>query len=209
MLRRSWGFGVALAGLFAASAALACEGKTVLFEDEFEEYGSAWGNPGKERSVENGKMILNPEAGYTSWTSNNSGLYDDIDFCIDLVIDKPTDKDNSFAGVMFWHEDHDNFYMFVLTAGGEAEVRRMQKGRWLTQVDWEEAEDAKTGSGVVNTLRVVTKGNVASYYVNGKLFAEGKGAPPADGQLIGVIASSPKKGAVRYEFQHLKITEPE
>ena len=99
--------------------------------------------------------------------------------------------------------------MFVLAANGDAVVRRLQKGRWLTQVDWEEAEGAKTAAGETNTLRVVTKGNVASYYVNGKLFAERKGAPPGSGQLIGLVASSPKKGAVGYAFQHLKITEPE
>lgn len=208
MQRWSCGLGAA-AVLFTASTALACEGKNLLFEDEFEQYESAWGAPNKERDVKDGRLVMTPEAGYTAWATNSAGLYDDMDLCVDLAIDKPSDPPNSYGGVMFWHEDNDNFYMFVLAANGEAEVRRLQKGRWLTQVDWEKAEGAKTGKGETNTLRVVTKGKVASYYVNGKLFAEGKGAPPDSGQLIGVIASSPKKGNVGYAFQHLKITEPE
>jgi hypothetical protein len=199
----------ALTLFFVAGTAFACEGKNVLFEDEFTQYESAWGSPNKERDVKDGKMLMTPEAGYTAWATNSAGLYDDMDLCVDLVIDKPTDPPNTYGGVMFWHEDNDNFYMFVLAANGEAEVRRLQKGRWLTQVEWGKAEGAKIGKGETNTLRVVTKGKVASYYVNGKLFAEGKGAPPGSGQLIGVIASSPKKGTVGYAFQHMKITEPE
>ena len=62
------------------------------------------------------------------------------------------------------------------------------------------------GDGATNRLRVVTVGHVATLYVNGEKFKDMRGQPPADGQQIGVIGSSSKKGVASYAFDNLKIT---
>ena len=62
------------------------------------------------------------------------------------------------------------------------------------------------GDGATNQLRVVTKGSLASLYVNGEKFKDISGQPPEKGQEIGLIAYSPKKGPATYAFDNVKIT---
>ena len=66
----------------------------------------------------------------------------------------------------------------------------------------------KTGDGGTNELRVVTKGNEATLYVNETEFAKFTGMAPDNGQQIGVFAESPESGTARYAFDDLKVTRP-
>ncbi|HZP19936.1 MAG TPA: hypothetical protein VFB16_06960 [Bauldia sp.] len=199
---------LAVALLAGIGAAQACEGDKVLFEDDFATLEPTWGAKSEEVDVAGNKLMLTPEANYTTWVPSTANLYEDIDFCADVSSVKAVDPDHSYAGLVFWYADDDNFYAFEFAANGNASVWRRQRGKWLKQMNWQPAGALKQNDGAVNQLRVVTMGNEADFYINGSQFGSIKGVPPADGQQIGVIASSPKDAVATYSVANLKVTEP-
>ena len=116
---------------------------------------------------------------------------------------------NSFAGVMFWATDYDNYYYALIAGDGAVGIFRRQRGKTLKQTDWTVFDAANKGKEAVNELRVVTIGKEASVYVNGKLFKTMKGQPPENGQEIGVRATSSKGEKAIYAFDDIKVTEPD
>ncbi|HZP19935.1 MAG TPA: family 16 glycoside hydrolase [Bauldia sp.] len=202
------GAAAAVALLVGAGAARACEGSTVLFEDSFTELQSTWDGSPDEVKVEDGKLHLTTKPDWTVWVPNTAGFYDDIDMCVDVTTVEAADPKTNFAGLVFWYSDDKNFYSFEFDASGNASVWRMQRGKWLKQVSWNEVPALKKGNGETNQMRVVTVGNQATFYLNGTKFASLKGAPPDGGQEVGVIGYSPKAGSADYAFANFKITEP-
>ena len=96
-------------------------------------------------------------------------------------------------GSIFWYDDVNNFYVFEIAPNGKASVWRRQRGKWLAQVDWQDADGANKGDGGVNELRVTTVGSDATFYVNGTEFEKLAGSPPENGQQIGLFAASPRQ----------------
>ena len=96
--------------------------------------------------------------GYDQYYSalNTMGTYEDIDLCVDLEAIKADAQGNSFAGLIFWAIDYDNYYYLVVTAEQSIGVFRRQRGRVLPQLRWTSFDALKPGNGVVNELRVVT-----------------------------------------------------
>lgn len=208
-MRGIW-LGAAALLLFASgSAALAtCEGRVVLFEDRFERLEPTWGVADDSFKVEDGLLVVAPEPAGYFWRTNQASLYDDIDMCVAMTTIEGVEPDDTKAGLVFWYVDENNFYVFEYAPNGKASVWRRQRGLWLEQVDWQDAEGAHDGDDAVNELRVVTKGDRATLYFNGAEFAEFEGVQPNDGQQIGVFAASPESGTARYAFDNFKVTRP-
>lgn len=200
---------VALAFLTGSGTAEACGTGKVLFEDSFETLQSTWGKPDEELMVENGSLLMKPKENFTFWAPNTASIYDDVDVCAEVTNVEVSNPGNSFVGLVFWYEDDKNFYTLEIDADGYASIWRRQNGRWLSQVDWIQTDSLKAGIGATNELRVATKGKMASYYLNGKLFREVMGLPPDGGQQVGTIASSPKETVATYSFADFKVSEGE
>jgi hypothetical protein len=112
------------------------------------------------------------------------------------------------AGIIFWYIDLNNFYVFELAPNGKASVWRRQRGKWLAQVNWQDAEGATEGDGGVNELRVTTIGSEATFAINDKPFKQITGSPPDNGQQIGIFAASPEKGPATFAFDSLVVMKP-
>ena len=189
--------------------ALACQGSEVLFEDSFATLEPTWGTADDSFFIDSDRLTIMP--GYDQYYSalSTMGTYLDADICIDLEAIKADPEGNSFAGLIFWAIDYDNYYYLVVTAEQSVGVFRRQRGRVLPQLRWTRTDALKPGNGAVNQLRVVTVGNTASIYVNGQFYAAMKGQPPSDGQQIGVRATSPRNDRAIWAFDNVKITVPE
>ena len=193
----------------STEAALACQGSQVLFEDGFATLDPTWGTADDAFFIEDGQLTIMP--GYDEYYSalNTMGTYEDIDLCLNLEAIKADPEGNSFAGLIFWAIDYDNYYYVVVTAEQSIGVFRRQRARVLPQLRWATFDGLKPGNGVVNELRVVTVGNAATIYVNGQEYGTIKGQPPSDGQQIGVRATSPRNDRAVWGFDDVRITAPE
>jgi hypothetical protein len=195
--------------VLAASPAMAvCPGPSVLYQDSFDQLQPTWGEPTENIKVANGALTLAPGVGNYTWAINNAGVYDDLDMCVTETPVTSVDPTEAKAGVIFWYQDVNNFYVFELAPNGKASVWRRQRGKWLTQVDWQDAPSANKGDGVSNELRVTTVGDDATFYVNGTQFKKLSGSAPEKGQQIGLFAGSPDKAPATFAFDDLKVTKP-
>jgi len=193
-----------------SGAGLACEGGgQVQFEDGFETLAPTWGTADDAFFLESGQLTIMP--GYDEYYAalNTMGTYEDIDLCLDLEAIKADPEGNSFAGLIFWAIDYDNYYYVVVTAEQSIGVFRRQRGRVLPQLRWATFDALKPGNGVVNELRVVTMGNTATISVNGQDYGTIKGQPPFDGQQIGVRATSPRNDRAVWGFDNVRVAVPE
>ncbi|MBN9022059.1 MAG: hypothetical protein J0H08_08190 [Rhizobiales bacterium] len=194
--------------LGASGAAFACQGATILFQDSFERLQPTWGPESDAFRVVDGQVEVTPPADSYYWVANSANLYDDIDMCVTMTTAASGDPVEAKAGLIFWYADVNNFYVFELAPNGMASVWRRQRGKWLEQVAWREAEGANKGDGAINELRVTTVGNDATFYINGKQFEQLDGSAPENGQQVGLFAASPPASAARFAFDNLKLTKP-
>jgi hypothetical protein len=193
---------------WAGSAWAVCPGLDVVFEDRFDGLRPTWGEPHAGFGVADGRLVVTPASGTDFWVANTAGVYDDIDLCVTVTTVAGVEPTEAKAGVVFWYEDVNNFYTFEIAPNGRASVWRRQRGKWLPQVDWRDAESANPDDGSSNELRLTIVADTATFYINGQEFRTLDGTPPADGQQIGVFASSPEAGEATFAFDDLKVTGP-
>jgi len=195
-----------IAGLGPAAAV--CPGLDVLFQDSFDQLQPTWGEASPSVKIDNGQLVLNPAVGTYVWAVNNAGTYDDVDMCVTMTTVAGVDPTEAKAGPIFWYQDVNNFYVFELAPNGKASVWRRQRGKWLAQVNWQDAASANKGDAATNELRVTTVGDDATFYLNGSEFKKVSGSAPDNGQQIGLFAGSSDKDAATFAFDDLKATKP-
>ncbi|WP_421722828.1 hypothetical protein [Bauldia sp.] len=186
----------------------ACQGTTILYQDGFERLQPTWGSETDFFRVVDNQLEVRPPSDTYYWSANSANLYDDIDMCVTMTTLAEGDPLESKAGLVFWYTDVNNFYVFELAPNGKASVWRRQRGKWLPQVEWRDAEGANQGDGAINELRVTTLGSQAIFYVNDQQFEKIEGTPPDNGQQIGIFAASPPDGVAAFGFDNLTVTKP-
>jgi hypothetical protein len=195
---------VVLMLLAASSSVWACKGRKVLYEDNFATLDPAWGTPSKYMNAKGGKLIVQADVTKAQPALNQAYLFEDMDACIKVNLAKSDDLTQP-GGLIFWGKDYNSYYVLWVTANGQFQVARYV-GRWIEVVAWREDAAVKKGLGQVNQLRVVTKGNQATAYINDKEVVSFKGQPPEGGSAVGVSGQSPEKSEAVWEFSDLKIT---
>lgn len=191
--------------LSVARSALACKGSQILFQDNFATLDPAWGAPNDKQSIKDGKLIIRPEVNQGWALINQGNIFGDMDACINVTMAKSDDASWG-GGLVFWAKDYNNYYVLLATGDGQFSVRRYVNGTSSAAVDWRENSALKKGVGQANQLRVVTKGNQATAYINDTEVVTFNGEPPQGGGFIGVKGNSTGKSQIVWEFSNLKIT---
>jgi hypothetical protein len=198
--------GALFAIVLASSPALACKGPNVVFADSFAEADPGWGT-NDQLVIGSNRAQLKSQPGGVAGSFYTGSFFDDADICIDVTSPAARNPAEVNAGLVFWADDWDNFYMFQITPDGQASIYRSQKGKTIFPVSWRKADAVKPGANAVNTLRLTLKGGNGTAYVNDKQFVAFKGMPPKGGSLIGLFSAS-ENGAVNiWSFSNLKITD--
>lgn len=199
---------VAASFLLAAGPALACKGDKVLFSDDFKQVDASWGFDSPDVSVEEGKVKVKPQPDISNLLVYKAILFDNADYCITVrTPNSLTDTDNTMAGPLFWTVDYDNYYMFMITPSGYAEITRKVKGKWIDVVEWRQDPNIKRDPGSKNVLDVETNGDTITTYINDVKFASVKGQAPEGGGQIGMRAQSEKGQVDTWKFTALKVTD--
>jgi hypothetical protein len=194
----------------AASAASACQTNSKsLFQDNFKNADPGWGQPDNVAAFTPGGLVLTPPDGGSAWRSNANYSMAKADWCIEAVspasLPTPADENRvGSVGVWFWGKDLQNFYTATITLDGHASVDRLNNGIWQVVVPPAAAPSVKTAPGATNEIEIVTNGNSAAFYVNGKPVATVTGQPPSGGGAPGVYGESGPK-VTRWVFPQVTL----
>lgn len=172
-----------LAGLLLIGGnALACEGSTVILEDQFADDSGGW-DPSDSMKFGAPALAIDIGAEYTNFKELNSVFsLGDADICADIAF--PQQIANSPAvGLIFWAVDYSNFYLFQVGQAGTAWLWRLKDANW-NKISQADIAAIKKDAGAVNTLRVTLKGGTVTAYVNGeKVRTQKAQAPSGDSQF--------------------------
>jgi hypothetical protein len=205
-----WKHALVAAGALALAGtpAWACKGAKTLFSDDFQEVDASWGLDAPDVQVEEGKVKVKPQPNISNLLIYKGLNFGDSDICLKVRMPNVvSNNDNTMAGPVFWQQDYDNYYMFMITPSGYAEIARKLNGKWVSIVDWKADPDIKTKAGSTNVLRVLLTGNSISAFVNDGKFATVKGQMPDGGGRIGMRAQSEENQVDTWKFSELKVTD--
>jgi hypothetical protein len=199
---------VAGAMALAGTPAWACKGTKTLFTDDFQQVDASWGLDAPDVTVEDGKVKVKPQPNISNLLIYKGLNFGQVDIC--LTVRMPnivSNNDNTMAGPVFWQQDYDNYYMFMITPSGYAEIARKLGGKWVSVVDWKADPAIKSSVGASNVLRVLLSGNTITTFVNDVKFASVKGQMPDGGGRIGMRAQSEENQVDTWKFSALKVTD--
>jgi hypothetical protein len=195
-----------------ASAPACADGK-VLFVDNFRTHDPTWGRKDARLKISYGKAVFTPVPGTRTFRWNRVFVFDDLDACATVSLAKGTsDATASYAGLMFWVEDNQNYYQAVIAPNGYFTIARIVNGREAPSrpVKWTKTNTIKYGAKKKNTLRLILKGDQVGVLINGKEVASFTGEPPSRPSYIGLLAASaPSKRGDTWSVTDFKITEPQ
>ncbi|MCK5550368.1 MAG: hypothetical protein KAI41_07535 [Hyphomicrobiaceae bacterium] len=196
----------------AASAPGCADGK-VLFVDNFRAHDPTWGRKDARLKISSGKAVFTPVPGTRTFRWNRVFVFDDLDACATVSLAKGTsDATASYAGLMFWVEDNQNYYQAVIAPNGYFTIARIINGRDAPSrpIKWTKTNAIKYGAKKKNTLRLILKGDQVGVLINGKEVANFTGEPPSRPSYIGLLAASaPSKRGDTWSVTDFKITEPQ
>jgi hypothetical protein len=183
-------------------------GQNVLFEDDFSDPNSGWdvySDADGEMAYSNGQYLIsvNGDSLY-SWVTPNLNFTDVI---VELDAQMTSSDNDIQYGIICRYLDEQNWYVLVISADGQAAVRKLYQGGDLEYIaDWVNAPSVKTGNQV-NRLRAECVGNRLSLYVNGQLAIETFDSDIPTGD-IGLMAGTFTAFNVEILFDNLIVYKP-
>ena len=179
--------------LLAVSAAypVQADGPAPLFQDDFSTFDPGWGESDAVIQVVDGKLVITPVANTGRRIINMANAFEDMTASVNLVSKDSPQTAPGLAGMIFWANGYDDFYVAWCGPDGRVGVMRYLRGRWLYPVIARQSSAMKQGDGQLNQLTVKTHGNSATIIVNGQEVVSFKGQPPQGGGFVGFYAESP------------------
>ncbi len=182
------------------------------FEDNFANLKTDWSGDKGTYSVADDMMHLKtkgPDSETRVLLSNVPVTDADISVSVTFptTARKPDEDgatDGFRSGIIFWASDLDNHYQFKIGGNKHVLISRVNKGRWTHLVDKEPYPEMKTGKGEWDDLRVTTKGNQLTCYLNGKQLCQMDGQPPDGTTKVGLYASDTQDNDYAFRSFSLK-----
>ena len=124
-------------GLFlGANSAYACKGpKHVSSRTISATVDQSWGTEkdGDAVTVEDGKVKFKAEADAGYAVLYGGALFEDADICVTVQMPNNFQAGDAIeAGLLFWAQDHSNYYYFEIDPNGKVALERKVKGKWVT-----------------------------------------------------------------------------
>ena len=180
----------------------------VLFEDKFNTLDPSWAAPSATINAKDGKLIITPDKDMTQTYLNQANILpNDMEADYTVTFVKAADPTYG-SGLVFWAKDLDNWYCLQINATGMFAVERNTSGRPLLPVAWREDASLKKGERAENQVKLVTKGNQGTIFINGKQVLSFTGQPPEGGSLIGFRVSSGPQDSNSVAFSNFQVVEP-
>jgi hypothetical protein len=182
----------------------------ILFEDDFSDPESGWGEYSDEygsTAYTNGSYSISvSEADYCYWNTLDR-TYSDV--VIEVDVQKVSGPETNEFGVICRLKDNDNFYYSGITSEGYFGFGKMLDGEWtdLGSHEWDFNDIAiKTGDGV-NRLKVTCDFGDLVQQVNGTYLANVSDPDFRTGD-IGLYVCAYDEGGVEVLFDNFLVTTP-
>jgi hypothetical protein len=143
-------------------------------------------------TTEGGKgqiVISQPNLGQT--LEYLGAQYGDANVCATFTTPATDKSEDQMAGLVFWATDYNNYYLVEINpTNGQIEVSQRAGGNWGMSVFSTTSTAVEKGMGKTNTVRVQTKADTATIYVNNQEVNVIYGSAPAGGGLVGFHCES-------------------
>ena len=167
----------------------------LLFSDSFATLSPGWGQPSESKSVSDGHLVLSLKPNRIHCSLYTGAKFANADIRAKLV--QKSGEPEQTAGIVFWAEDVNNYYVARIRSDGRVLIGRSTRDKWLNPAnDRQLHESIQTGFDKVNELRVVTAGRSAKVFVNGRELASIRGFPPTEESFVGLFAESGEQPCV-------------
>jgi hypothetical protein len=203
----------AFLGLMAAVPAVAatCPGN-VTYHDTFATAGPGWNTSTGATvrvTIGGGKADFSfAQPGIGQSLTYSTIQYGDVSLCATVMAPATAKAENEAAGVTFWGTSPSVYYLFEVTTDGQFFVGSNNGTAWTVLFARQTNAAVAKGVGVSNTLQVTTKGNLATFYVNGTQVATLTGVAPAGGGTVGIYSDSSTTSAQVMDFTDFQIAVP-
>lgn len=200
---------IALVALLAASPAVACTGQSVHLSGDFQTGDAGWGPQDAQFQPKGAEAVFTPQVGTQTARWNAGTTLTDLDACVTVALPETTaDATRSYAGLLFWVTDKDNFYEAVVSPNGMFTVARKMRGRIAptAPVMWTQTAALKLGPNTKNTLRVTIEGQTVAVRINDTEVARFRGQSPDAASRIGLVASSAPGATDTWRMTDFKVT---
>ncbi len=196
----------------APATAATCPG-TVVFQDAYTTPNPALNvTPAAESTVtvKDGRAeVAFLKQGMARMGEYRGMPYGDANFCVTLATPSTDSVGDQSAGLIFWATDDNNFYVLEISLNGQFAVGQQVNGGIYTHpVPWAVNAAVASGAGASNTLRVQTRGNVATVFVNDQQVGTLTGTPPTGGGLTGFYTSSSSTSLSTWDVSGLTVATP-
>jgi hypothetical protein len=194
--------------LLAGGSALACEGSTVVLEDQFTDDSGGW-DPSDSVKFGSG-MAIDIGANSTGFKELNSAFsVGDADICADVAFPGAASAGQA-AGLLFWALDYSNLYLLQVSQAGTGSLWRLKDNKW-NKLYAADLPSIKKDQGAVNSLRITVKSGTITAYVNGEKIRTQKAQAPKGDSQFGVyvqIDSATDDAAGRtFTVKSFKVTD--
>jgi hypothetical protein len=193
------------------AAAATCPGN-VTYHDTFATQGPGWNTttgPTVKVTMGGGKADFNfTGAGLGQSLQYTVNQYGDLSLCATVSAPATAKAENEAAGITFWGIGPGTYYLFEVTVDGQFYVGSNNNGSFTTLFAKQANAAVAKGVGVSNNLQVTTKGNLATFYVNGTQVGTITGVAPSGGGNVGIYSETSTTSAEPMDFTDFQIAVP-
>jgi hypothetical protein len=125
------------------------------------------------------------------------------DFILEVDAAQEGGPDDNDYGVVTRYADGGNYSLILISGDGFYGYARRENSSWITPIKWIRSTAIKTGNAT-NALKVVSKGEALTFYVNGAKVGNFTDNKPISGK-IGFWAESFLDGGAQASFDNLKV----
>jgi hypothetical protein len=201
---------IALTVLLVATPALACTGPSGQISGDFQTGDKGWGEADAQFQPKGAEAVFTAQVGTQTARWNAGTALTDLDACVTIAMPESTaDAARSYAGMLFWVVDKDNFYQAVISPNGMFTVARKVHGRIMAAapVSWLQTSALKLAPNDKNILRVTLEGQSVTVRINDQEVTRFRGQPPEQPSHVGLVASSAPTAVDTWRFSDFKVTD--
>jgi hypothetical protein len=178
----------------------------LLLADDFASLDeSVWGPAGEQLSVQDGEMVLKPQANTNLRVLERTVSSADVDVTAKVRVGN---AGLAAAGICFWGVDPTNHHVFVLYGDGELALVHWLKERFVTPLPKQAIASAKIDPQGWNELRVVAQHGLVTLFANGAEVFSFRGNRPHGGGYVGLYAERAGEPMAAH-FRALRVTLPQ